>query len=343
MKTFSLGTDALGAGVAVALLAGCGVLRQAQDDMQPPGAMPRTTIAMRAAQRSGFGIPAPVSAKSGIYVSENLSSRSDVFGYANNNRSNGPPICSENASSTYDLAVDDKGDLIVPEYNAIAIFKGPSVCGRKLGSLHTIWDDDYPVDATSPDAETGTIAVGVIQDAGSGVGSIELCTLKSGCKTNLTHGSAMNLVFAVAMSKKGDCWASSATPTALTYFRGCSGSGQPATGYANPSAGGLDIDKNGNLVSISCAVVSCSTPALYVYSGCKPHCKKIGGPFSMQGASMYGHLNEDSSRFATADYQYGQIDIYKYAPMGITYTHSFDNGLSAGARMGAAYNPRSRE
>jgi hypothetical protein len=63
----------------------------------------------------------------------------------------------------------------------------------------------------------------------------------------------------------------------------------------------------------------------------------------MQGASMYGHLNEDSSRFATADYQYGQIDIYKYAPMGITYTYSFDNGLSAGARMGAAYNPRSRE
>jgi len=304
--------------------------------------MLQTTIAVRAGQRSGFG-PSSVSAKSGIYVSESLSSGLDVFGYANNNRSNGPPVCSENASSTYDLAVDGKSNLIVPEYNTITVFKGPTMCGQELGSFHTIWDDDYPVDATSPDAATGTIAVGVIQDAGSGVGSIELCTLKSGCKTNLTNGSAMNLVFAVAMSKKDDCWASSATPTALTYFRGCSGSGQSATGYKNPDAGGLDIDKNGHVVSISCSEVSCSTPALYVYSGCKPKCEKIGGPFSLQGASMYGHLNEDSTRFAAADYEYGQIDVYRYTPAGITYLYSFNDGLSAGARMGVAYNPRSKE
>jgi hypothetical protein len=179
-----------------ALLAGCG---GSQPPIGAPGAMLQTTIAVRAGQRSGFG-PSSVSAKSGIYVSENLSSGLDVFGYANNNRSNGPPVCSENASSTYDLAVDGKSNLIVPEYNTITVFKGPTMCGQELGSFHTIWDDDYPVDATSPDAATGTIAVGVIQDAGSGVGSIELCTLKSGCKTNLTNGSAMNLVFAVAMS-----------------------------------------------------------------------------------------------------------------------------------------------
>ena len=80
-----------------------------------------------------------------------------------------------------------------------------------------------------------------------------------------------------------------------------------------------------------------------VYSGCKPKCKKIGGPFSLQGTSLYGHLNEDSSRFAAADYQYGQIDIYKYAPTNIAYMYSFNNGLSSGERMGAAYNPRSKE
>ena len=112
------------------------------------------------------------------------------------------------------------------------IFKGPNMCGPKLGSFHTIWDDDYPVDATSTDAVSGTIAVGVVQDAATGVGSIELCTLKSGCKGNLLYGYRMNAVFAVAMNKRGDCWASSAEPTALTYFKGCSGSGQLATGYA---------------------------------------------------------------------------------------------------------------
>ena len=30
-------------------------------------------------------------------------------------------------------------------------------------------------------------------------------------------------------------------------------------------------------------------------------------------------------------------------PTNITYMYSFNNGLSAGERMGAAYNPRSKE
>jgi hypothetical protein len=327
---------------AVALLAGCG---GSQPPIGEPGAMPQSpAIARHAAQRSIFGTLAPDSAKRGIYASENLSSTADVFGYPISNRNNGAPICSENTESAYDVAVDGSGNLIVPNsYDTITVFKGPNMCGKELGSFRTIWGDDYPVDATSPDAATGTIAVGVVQDDATGVGSIELCTLKSNCKTNLINGYKMNLVFAVAMSKKGDCWASSAEPTALTYFSGCSGSGQSATGYENSDAGGLDIDKNGNLVSISCSEASCSTPALYIYSGCNPACKKLGGPFSLQGASLYGHLNEDSTRFAAADYEYGQIDVYKYTRASIRYLYSFNDGLSAGARMGAAYNPRSKE
>jgi hypothetical protein len=342
MKSSMLYCRALSIGVAAAMLARCG---GSQRPIGAPGAMRQTSApAMYSLQRTVFGVPAPDSARGGIYASEERSSGPDVFGYPNNNRSNGPPTCSENTESTYNVAVDGKGNLIVPDsYGTITVFKGPSMCGRELGSFHTIWGDDYPADATSPDAANGTIAVGIVQDSGSGVGSIELCTLKSGCTTNLLYGYQMNLVFAVAMNRKADCWASSAEPTALTYFKGCSGSGQLAIGYANPSAGGLDIDKNGNLVSISCSVASCSTPALYVYSGCKPKCKKIGGPFSLQGTSTYGHLNEGSSRFAAADYQYGQIDIYKYTPTRIKYLYSFNNGLSASRGMGAAYNPRSKE
>jgi hypothetical protein len=337
MKTSTM-IYALSLSATAVFLAGCG---GSQPPIGAPGAMTQSrTIASQAGFASVFGIRAPDSAKRGVYVSENLSSGPDVFGYPNHNRSNGRPICTEDATSTYDIAVDGKGNLIVPDsYDTVTIFKGPKMCGRKLGSFHTIWSTDYPVDATSPNAANGTIAVGVIQDEGSGVGSIELCSLKNNCKTNLVNGSNMNEVFAVAMSKRGDCWASSATPTALTYFKDCSGSGRTATGYENQSTGGLDIDKYGNLVSLS------ETSAqVYVYSGCNPACKLIGGPFALQGQALYGHLNEGSSQLATADYQHGQIDIYKYTPTSITYMYSFNNGLSTSAsRVGVAYDPRSKE
>jgi erythromycin esterase len=149
----------------------------------------------------------------------------------------------------------------------------------------------------------------------------------------------------VAVSKNGDCWAASKQgpskgyKTVLIYFQGCAGSGQTTTHYKNPDSGGLDIDKSGNLVSISY-----STPAVYVYSGCKPVCKLIGGPFTLKGTAVYGHLNKDSTRFATADYEYGQVDIYTYSPTAVTYRYSFNNGISVSSGIvGAAYNPRSKE
>jgi hypothetical protein len=83
---------------------------------------------------------------------------------------------------------------------------------------------------------------------------------------------------------------------------------------------------------------------VYVYSGCKPACKAIGGPFPLKGTAVYGHLNEDSTSFAAADYQYGQVDVYRYSPTAITYRYSFNNGISVNSGIvGAAYNPRSRE
>jgi hypothetical protein len=264
---------ALSSSVAAAMLAGCG---GSQPPIGAPEAMQQTSaIATHTLQRAVLGVPAPDSAKDGIYVSENQSSESDVFGYPSNNRKNRGPICSENSQPTYDLAVDDSSNLIVPNPSyTVTVSKGPGMCGPVLGTFQTMC---LPVDATSSNAASGTIAVGIVLDGASGDGSIQLCTLKKGCYANLTDGTQMDFVAAVAMSKKGDCWASSAVPTALTYFKGCSATAQSATGYENSDAGGLDIDNNGNLVSISCSEVSCSTPVLYVYSGCKPTCKKIGG------------------------------------------------------------------
>ena len=324
-------------GAAAAMLSGCG---GSQPPIGAPGAMPQSAAIIGQAHQQALLASQVLAFTSGIYVSENQSSESDVFGYPSNNRKNRGPICSENSQPTYDLAVDDRGNLIVPSPSyTVTVFKGPGMCGPKLGTFQTMY---YPVDAASSNAASGTIAVGIVLDGASGDGSIQLCTLKKGCYANLTDGTQMDFVAAVAMSKKGDCWASSAVPTALTYFKDCSATAQSATGYENSDAGGLDIDNNGNLVSISCSEVSCSTPVLYVYSGCNPKCKKVGGPFPLQGASWYGHLNEDSTRFAAADYEYGQVDVYKYSPTTVTYLYSFNSGLNSDI-SGAAYNPRSKE
>jgi hypothetical protein len=157
----------------------------------------------------------------------------------------------------------------------------------------------------------------------------------------------MNFVEGVALANNGDCWASSQqyhySGAVLTYFKGCSESGESATGFENAEAGGLDIDKNGNLVAISSSTSS-SASAVYVYSGCRPRCKLVGGPFSLHGEVESGHLDEDSSRLAAADYEYGQVDIYKFTPRSVTYLYSFNNGMSTSANVtGAAYNPRSKQ
>jgi hypothetical protein len=315
--------------IATALLTGCG-------GSQPPIGAPEATLQL-AAMRAAGPLDAPIT---GIYVSQGSSSDTQLFGYPSNNRKNKGPICTENVHPTYDLAVDGKGNLIAPNTDdTVTVFAGPRMCGRSLGTFKTVF---YPVDASSSNAASGKIAVGIAEDGGSGNGVIQVCTLKKGCYATLSDGTQIDFLVAVAMNKHGDCWASGILPTTLIYFKGCSAAAQSTTGYENTDAGGLDIDNEGHLLSISCSEVSCSTPELYVYSGCNPRCKKVGGPFALHGTSWYGHLNANNTRFATADYEYGQVDVYKYAPTSVTYLYSFDSGLSTDIR-GVAYSPGSGE
>jgi hypothetical protein len=279
-------------------------------------------------------------AKKGIYASEFYGS--SIYGYKNPNSGNNPPICSESGISYPNgIAVDGKGNLIDPDGGSrtVIIFKGKAMCGPMLGSI----SDGYgqPSDASSANAATGKIAVGNIFD-NSGAGSISVCTLSGGCTSNLTNAN-MYEVAGVAMAKNGDCWGdaiNSAGTATLTYFKGCAGSGQAATGFSNAYYGGLDIDKAGNLVSISAF-----DQKVYVYKGCNPGCSLVGGPFSLSaGEAVFGHLDKKSKSLAVGDFQNGQIDVYKYSPSGITLNYSFNNGLSASLIVeGAAFNPRSKQ
>ena len=298
--------------------------------------------------RPVHGIAAPDAAKNGIYVGLSAGS---VFGYTYKNSDNGPAICTvysdSNRNAVNDIAVDHKGNLMVPEggTRSILLFKGPKMCGPSAGTISDPYGDDAAV--ASNNALTGTIAVGNIFGEGSGEPepSISICTLSGGCTADLTNSNFLEELLGVAMDKNGNCWASGLESGAatLTYFAGCTGSGQTATGYQNELAGGLDVDSHGNLVSISGNGSSPSeTSYAFVYSGCNPACKLVGGPFALEGASIYGHVNKKSTMFAVGDWQYGQVDVYSYKPKRITYLYSFNNGLSGyGEVYTAAYGPGS--
>jgi hypothetical protein len=283
---------------------------------------------------------------SGIYASEFYGS--DAYGYSDPNNGNAPPLCSDGPLQyPNDIALDHKGDLIDPDggTDTIVLFAGPNLCGAEIGSISDPFGQ--PSDASSRNvlgvkAAGDTIVVGNIYDNNDTAGSISVCNLSSGCTTNLTNPN-MYETAGVAIAPDGDCWVSainSVGAATLTYFAQCSGSGVAATGFQNAYYGGLDIDANGNLVSISAFDQN-----LYIYSGCNPACTLVGGPFPLSaGAAIYGHLDERSNNFVAADYANGQLDVYSYSTSGLTYEYSVNNGLAAADLVeGAAFAPRSKE
>ncbi|HEY5426169.1 MAG TPA: hypothetical protein VIJ77_06415 [Candidatus Tumulicola sp.] len=289
------------------------------------------------------GKVAPDVVRRGIYVSE--FSGTSMFGYKKGNATDPGPICTVPfaVSSPNGIAVDGAGNLMEPDggTRTIQIGQGPNMCG----SLAATVSDPFgqPSDAASADALNGTIAVGNIFDNSGAAGSISVCTVASGCTTNLTN-PAMFEVAGVAMDNSGNCWADATDPTGvatLTYFAGCAGAGVQATGFTNTSFGGIDIDASGNLVTID--AFAGGTGAVDVYSGCNPACTLVGGPFALNGEAVFGHLNSKfNNKLATGDFAFGQVDIYRYSPTSLTYAYSFNNGLSASLDVeGAAYNKRS--
>lgn len=296
-------------------------------------------------------VAAPATAESGIYVSQFVSGV--VYGFSNRKRSQQKkgPICSIPWQTTEppNIAVDGTGNLMVVNTvtagkTPINIGTGPDMCGSLAATIRDQYG--YGDAVASLDALNGVVVVANQFDfssSGLNPGSLSVCTVSAGCTANLTN-AAMYRLAGVAVDTKGDCWASSETTSGaanLFYFAGCSGSGQEATGYENVGYGGLDFDRKGNLVAMSYDISS-KVSTLYVYSGCNPACKLVGGPFSLLGTTIAGNLNAGSTKFAAADSEYGQVDVYSYAPTKVTYLYSFSKGLSKSDIVGgAAFNPAS--
>jgi hypothetical protein len=278
---------------------------------------------------------------SGIYVSQFYGS--EIFGYPSSNKLNRRPLCNVRGGMyVNDVAVDGQGNLIAPDGASenVIVYQGPQMCGKRVGAFRDAYGQ--PSDVASQDAVNGTIAVGNIRDHGSSAGSLSICTLRAGCTSNLTNPQ-LSAAGGVAMSNGGDCWVDAMrTPTggtALIYFEGCAGQGQAASGFNSKTYGGIDIDNQGNLV-----IIDQGASTVSIYSGCKPGCTLVGGPFRLKAKSFFGKLNAANTDFVAVDQIGGAVDFYSYSTKAIKFEYSFKRGLQIDlAPQGIAQNPRSAQ
>jgi len=271
--------------------------------------------------------------RSGVYASQ--FDGPALLGYHAPNRKNHSPVCKVDANYVNGFSVDGTGNLVVPNGypSVIGVFRGPDMCGKPMGTFK----DPYgqASDAASEDAASGTIVVGNIEGVSSDrAGNIAICTLHHGCSRELKSSHITYYGGGVALSKSGDCWMASEdnaslSSATLTYFRGCKGGGTAARGWKNAYYGGLILDPKGYLISIDYLA-----PAVWVYKGCNPLCHLVGGPFALQGDSLYGNLS--GNLLAIGDSEFGQVDVYSYSPKRITYEYSFSQGLTPSDLVEAA-------
>jgi hypothetical protein len=299
-------------------------------------------------ERSFRRVGAPESGSKGIYVS--AFNGTEVEGFATSGKGPRCTVDTGKSGSVNDVAADPKGNLIVPLGGAesVTVYRGPKMCGPEVGSF----SDPYgqPSDAASMNATSGTIAVANIVGVGSSVGNIAICTLKAGCTKELSNPNIIGYAGAIAMAKNGDCWLTSDRfgsyyiyPPTMTYWKGCSGSGQAVTGYQNKAYGSISIDSHGYLVSLDLGNYY-QDSQLWVYKGCNPNCTLVGGPFPLHGREVYGGLNQKSDTYGVTEYRgasypYTLTDIYKYSPTRVTYKYSFRNFLGGESPEGFAFDP----
>jgi hypothetical protein len=290
----------------------------------------------------GWYREAPAIVKKGVYVAEYYTN--DILGYGWNTRGNPPPICSLPAAYVVDVATDASGNLIDLDGGSrtVTVFRGPAMCGSELGSFSDA--AGQPADAATRDAATSTIYVANLQATGKPYGDVSVCALSSGCGAVLSNPAIRGQLFSVAEDARGNVYASGyANPSvsgygggsALVVWKRGAGKGATIAAYRNKTPGGLEFDKHGNLIALDTFASS-----LWIYNGCPRRCS-AHGPFALKGRSVYGKLDAKNDVFEAADFEHGQVDVYRYAgTSGITYLYSFNDGMTpSGDVEGVAIDP----
>ncbi len=297
--------------------------------------------------RLGFVYP-DKKAAGGLYGSEFYgpgSSEGLINGYPNPNSKNGKPTCTIDGYAINGWGIDTAGDLILPGNivsNAepmVNVYQGPGLCGKLLGSITD--SIGQAADAKSFNAVKDNIYIGNLESTSAGTGNIVICSLKKKlCGTTVSSSLITGYGAGVAIDTKGDCWMSGATQTitgfVLVYWKGCKGKGVAATGTKNSQFGGLFFDTKGNMVSID------ATGMVYVYKGCTPKCTLVSSS-KLKGASIFGNLNAAGNELVLGDTDNEQIDVYKYAPTGVKYMYSFNNGLTGTHVETGGFDPTNKQ
>ncbi|HEX4012332.1 MAG TPA: hypothetical protein VHX17_00425 [Candidatus Cybelea sp.] len=231
------------------------------------------------------------------------------------------------------LAIDKRGNIYVPNGNGQNIFvyaKGSS------SPTLTLQDPKYfPADvAVSPD--DGTVYVA---NSGGFIGaSGDVLIYPQGASNpaqTLSNGYFLH-VEGVALDAKGNVYVScnagmgGGTGNVVEFPKGLSiGLNRHIRlGFA----GGVGFDRQGHLL-----VMDESKPSLNVYAAGK---NKPLHKFALPGASRYFAFNRDSSLLYVADYDLGEIDVYRYSPNSLTQTNTITNGIVASNyNLGIAVDP----
>jgi|GEM_PF-852271 hypothetical protein len=285
----------------------------------------------------------------GIYASNFYAS--EMWGYSNPNVRDDPPVCTLGSASkplTYvnGFGTDPKGYVIVPWLETYSGELFGYVYAFKPNCVGPVWqaadNNGQPGDAYSSNAATGKVLVAELALKGKSTGAIAICQYKVGCAKAFSNKAVTGHGSGVAMATNGDCWLSAFTHVnntgfVLIYFKGCTGSGQVATGTSNRSAGGLFIDTKGQLGTID------QYAELYVYKGCNPACTLVSSS-TLEGQPIFGGLNAQGTQLAVGDpliggtshNHDGGVDIYNYnATTGAaTYSYSFNTDLNTGSKDG---------
>ena len=285
------------------------------------------------------GKVAPAGVTRGQYVQEFFTTGPNIFGYPKNDSANGPPTCTlSTGSNVNDFGTDRAGNIIIPNaFSGVLVYAPPpasGICGTLLGTI----TDSYgqASSAAALDAVNGTIVVGQI-GGGTSTGVVT-CTLSSLTCVSLSS-PAMGSLAGVAMDASGNCYADAFDINTgfpgLWVYAGCTGTGTELTsanGFSEPYYGGLSVDNRGNLAVVSLFNASFSTPSLMtVYSGCSTGtCTTVGGPFTLGGEAVFGHLGKQNERWTSPNISTGFIDVYAYTGhgTGLSYLYSFNAGLA---------------
>lgn len=281
----------------------------------------------------------------GIYVSE--FGLTDLLGYAADNKANKAPICTvQGVSSVNGVAVDLKGNLIDPDGGSgyVIVFKGPGMCPKKqLGLISDTYGQ--PSDASTPTARPTRSP-----SATSWVRARrrEAChsAPSKPARVRRTSPTASSTTRAASRCRPAATvgWTRRRVPPAarrLVYFKGCAGGGAVAKGFKQTYYGGIEIDNKGQLI-----INDLDGEDTYIYSGCNPTCKVVGGPFMLKGESFFGKLNAANTDYAAVDRTNGDVDIYSYTGKAIKYEYSFSKGITLSSSIvpeGVAQLPRSKE